>query len=82
LPAEGKCVPATRTVRLRIAATTNPGKVSALAATVGEWDRAVSFYTNIFLDHPGVFEARKTPWCRADPMRASPKKSRGPRRSG
>jgi IMP dehydrogenase/GMP reductase len=42
LPAEQKCVPATRTVRLRIAATTNAGKVSALAATVAEWDRAVA----------------------------------------
>ena len=24
------------------------------------WDRAVAFYRDIFLDHPGVFEACKT----------------------
>ena len=67
MPAEQKCVPAIRTVRLRIAATTNPGKVSALAATVAEWDRAVAFYTNVFLDHSGVFEARKTQLVQSGP---------------
>ena len=59
MPAEPKCVPATRTVRLRIGAGTNAGKLAALAATVAEWDQAVCFYTNVFLDHPGVFEATK-----------------------
>ena len=72
MPAEQKCVPAIRTVRLRIAATTNPGKVSALAATVGEWDRAVAFYTDLFLDHPGVFEARKTPLVQGGPDAGKP----------
>ena len=59
MPAE-KCIPATRTIRLRIASSANPGKVAALAATTVEWDRAVAFYTDLFLGHPGVFEARKT----------------------
>jgi len=67
LPAEQKCVPTTRTVRVRIAATANPGKVSALAATVAEWDRAVAFYTRLFLDHPGVFHASKTVELRSGP---------------
>ena len=60
MPVEQKYVAATRTVRLRIAATANPGKVAALAATVAEWDRAVAFYTDLFLDHPGVFAATQT----------------------
>ena len=73
MPAEQKCVPAIRTVRLRIAATTNPGKVSALAATVAEWNRAVAFDTDLFLDHPGVFEARKTVRPRSAPAAGTTK---------
>ena len=41
------------------APSTNPGKIAALAATTEVWARAVAFYTDIFLDHPGVFDARK-----------------------
>ena len=59
MSAEPRCVPAVRTVRLRIAPSTNPGKIAALAATTEVWARAVAFYTDIFLDHPGVFDARK-----------------------
>ena len=59
MPAEQKCVPAVRTVRIRISPSTNPGKIASLGATTAVWDRAVAFYTGIFLDHPGVFEARK-----------------------
>ena len=66
-PAEPKCVPATRTVRLRIGAGTNAGKLAALAATVAEWDQAVCCYTNIFLDHPGVFEAHRVVLLRSGP---------------
>jgi hypothetical protein len=58
LPAE-KSIPAIRTVRMRIAPSANRRKVAALAATTAEWDRAVAFYTDLFLDHPGVFEALK-----------------------
>ncbi len=53
LPDEPKYVAATRTVRLRIAPSTNPGKIAVLAATTEVWDHAVAFYTDIFLDHPG-----------------------------
>ena len=60
-------VPTTRTIRLRIGATTNPGKLAALATTTAEWDQAVSFYPNIFLEHPGVFEARTTRMVRSGP---------------
>ena len=60
-------VPTTRTIRLRIGATTNPGKLAALATTTAEWDQAVSFYPNIFLEHPGVFEARTTRMARSGP---------------
>ena len=59
MPGE-KSIPATRTVRLRIAPSVNQGKVAAMVATTAEWDRAVAFYTNLFLDHPGVFDARRT----------------------
>ena len=45
-------MPAARTVRLRIAASTNAGKVAALTATVAEWDRAGAFYTRLFLGIP------------------------------
>ena len=45
----------------------HPGKVSALAATVAEWDRDVALYTDVFLDHPGVWEARKTVLLRNGP---------------
>jgi len=67
VPAEPKRVPATRTVRLRIGAETNAGKLAALAATVGAWDRAVCFYTKIFLDHRGGFEARRVVLLRSGP---------------
>ena len=60
MPAKQRCVPAIRTVRLRITPEANAGKVAALATTVAEWDRAVAFYTDLFLDHPGVFDQRKT----------------------
>lgn len=39
LPGEPKCVPAPRTIRLRIGAGANVGKLAVLAATVAEWDR-------------------------------------------
>ena len=58
---------ATRTVRLRIARSTNPGKLAALEATVAEWNRAVAFYTDLFLSHPDVFSARKTEVVREGP---------------
>ncbi len=58
--AEHKCVPAIRTIRLRLAPNTNAAKLAPLPATVGVWDRAVTFYTDLFLDHPGVYEQRKT----------------------
>ena len=60
MSAEQRCVPAVRTVRLRVAPSTNPGKIAAPAATTAVWDHAVAFYTDTFLDHPGVFDARKT----------------------
>ena len=67
MPAEQKCVSAVRTVRLRIGAGGNTGKLAALATTVTEWDQAVSFCTNIFFDHPGAFKARKTTQLRSGP---------------
>jgi hypothetical protein len=59
MPGEPIYMPTTRSVRLRIDARTNPGKLDALDHTVAEWDRAVALYTNVFVDHPGVFEAHK-----------------------
>jgi hypothetical protein len=59
LPAEPRCVPAVRTVRLRIAPSANPGKKAALVATVGERDRAVAFYTDLFRARREVFAATK-----------------------
>ena len=67
MPGDPLYVPTTRTIRLRIAANTNPGKLAALATTTTEWDQAVSFYTNIFLEHPGVFEARTIRMVRSGP---------------
>ena len=58
MPAE-KSIPGTRTVRLPIVPSPNARKVGALADTTTEWERAVAFYTDLFLDHPGVFEATK-----------------------
>ena len=58
---------ATRTVRLRISPSTHPRKLAALEATGAEWDRAVAFYTDLFLSHPGVFVARKTEVVRQRP---------------
>ena len=49
-----------RTVRLRITPEANPGKVATLATTVAEWDQAVALHTDLFRDHPGVFDQRKT----------------------
>ena len=63
MPAEQKCVPAIRTVRLRIGPAANPGKVSALAATVGEGDRAVAFSTRLFLDHLPACSRPRSLWC-------------------
>ena len=58
-PSAVKYVTATRTVRLCLGPEANAGKLEALAATVTAWDRAVAFYTQLFLDRPGVFEQRK-----------------------
>ena len=60
-------ISATRTVRLRISPSTNRRKLAALEATVAEWDRAVAFYTDLFLSHPGVFSARKEELVRKGP---------------
>ncbi len=73
MPGEPKYAAAIRTVRLRIGARANAGKLAALAATVAEWGRAVSFYTNLFLDHPGVFEARRTMPLRSGPAAGTAK---------
>ena len=67
MSAEQRCVPAVRTVRIRISLSTNPGKITALEATTAVWDRAVAFYTELFLDHPGVFEAHKPEVVRRGP---------------
>ena len=68
-------VPTTRRMRLRIGATTNPGKLAALATTTAEWDQAVSFNTNIFPEHPGVFEARTTRMVRSGPHAGTTRES-------
>ncbi len=43
------------------------GKLAALATTTAAWDQAFSFSTNMFLDHPRVFEARTTREVRSGP---------------
>ncbi len=45
MPGEPVYVPTTRTIRLPSAASTNQGKLAALATTTAEWDQAVRFYT-------------------------------------
>ena len=60
-------IPATRTIRLRIAASTNQGKLATPNTTTAAWDQAVSFYTTIFLEYPRVFEARTTREVRSGP---------------
>ncbi len=54
------CVTVTRTVKFQVRSEANAGKISALLATAQEWDRAVAFYTDFFLDHPGIFSEQKT----------------------
>ncbi len=60
-------IPSTRTIRLRIAESTNHGKLAALNTTTAAWDQAVCFYTTIFLEYPRVFEARTTREARNGP---------------
>ena len=64
---EQRCVPDVRTVCIRISPSTNPGKITALEATTAVWDCAVALYTELFLDHPGVFEAHKPELVRRGP---------------
>ena len=54
------CITVTRTVKFQVRSEANAGKISALLATVQEWDRAVAFYADFFLDHPGIFSEQKT----------------------
>ncbi len=67
MSAEQRCLPVVRTVRIRISLSTNPGKITALEATTAVWDCAVALYTELFLDHPGVFEAHKPELVRRGP---------------
>ena len=70
MPAEEPCVTVTKTVRLRLPmsgaasdgaqVTANRGKEEALANTRERWLHATGFYLNPFLDHPGVFDRKKT----------------------
>ena len=50
----------TRTVRLRIAEGADPVAILAIASTQTEWAKAVRFYTDLFLEHPDVYEEKKT----------------------
>ena len=54
------CITMTRTVKFKVRPEANAGKISALLATAQEWDRAVAFYTDFFLDHSGIFSEQKT----------------------
>ncbi len=60
MSAEQKCVPAVRALCMRLAPNTNAGKLVALPATVAVGERAVGFYSDLFLGHPGVFAQRQT----------------------
>jgi hypothetical protein len=53
-------VSVTRTVRLRIAEGVDPGVIPAIKSTQAEWCKAVGFYTGLFLEHPGVYDEKKT----------------------
>ena len=50
----------TRTVRLRIAEGADPVATRAIASTQIEWAKAIRFYTDLFLEHPDVYEEKKT----------------------
>ncbi|MDA8347150.1 MAG: transposase [Thermaerobacter sp.] len=50
----------TRTVRLRIAEGADPVAIRAIASTQVEWAKAIRFYTDLFLEHPDVYEEKKT----------------------
>lgn len=54
------CITVTRTLKFQVQPNANVGKREGLLATIGEWDRAMSFYTDFFLDHAGIFAERKT----------------------
>ncbi|MDA8064424.1 MAG: hypothetical protein M0031_02790 [Thermaerobacter sp.] len=54
------CITMTRTVKFKVRPEANAGKISALLATVQGWDRAVGFYTDFFLEHPGIFSEQKS----------------------
>ena len=49
------CITVTRTVKFKVRPAANAGKRDALLATVQGWGRAVGFYTDFFLEHPGIF---------------------------
>lgn len=70
MPAERKCVPAVRTIRLRLAPEANGGKRAPLPATTAVWDRAVGFYIDLLLNHPGAFDQRET---EVDPKTGEPR---------
>ena len=60
LPAEPIMVGVSRTVRLSIREPACAAVARAVESTCREWGKAVRFYVELFLGHPGVFEAKKT----------------------
>ena len=52
-------VTVTRTVRLRIAPSVDAGTSRASENTQAEWVKAVRFYADLFLEHPGVYAEKK-----------------------
>ena len=49
------CGTVPRTGKFQVRPTANAGKRDALLALAQRWDRAVGFYTDFFLEHPGIF---------------------------
>ena len=52
-------VTVTRTVRLRIAPSVEADTVRAIENTQAEWGKAVRFYTDLFSEHPAVYDENK-----------------------